>query len=99
MKKTTAKSVIASFLRVSEEEGRDPHGSPFRQDSKKISKEGALDFIKKMYPWVQVTVETMPGGLAYYGEFSAGRRMLGNYSFEKGELWYKIYPGTKVPKR
>ena len=97
--------VVASFV-CGADEGRDPHGTPFRQESFKTSKEDALKFIKKLYPWVSVTVEPMEGGLAYYGEFSAGRGMLGNYSFERKELWYKIYPGSpgrvplpKVPRR
>ena len=42
-------------------------------------------------------MDPMAGGLAYFGKFSAGVKMIGNYSFGKRELWFKIYPGTKVP--
>jgi hypothetical protein len=91
--------VVSSFLKLATEDPVDIGGTPFKEESINISKDGALKFIKRMYHWVQITVEPMPDGLAYYGEFSIGRRMIGNYSFKNGELWYKIYPGTKVPRR
>jgi hypothetical protein len=95
---TSPKNVISAFLRRAGEP-RDTEGTPFKEDRISLSKDKALIFLKKLYPWVRITVEAMPGGLAYYGEFSPGRRMIGNYSFEREELWYKIYPGTKVPRK
>ena len=94
-----AKRVVTAFLSLASD-SRDPDGAVFKEDSQKMPKEKALKFIKNLYPDIHITTEQMPGGLAYFGKFPIGsRKMLGNYSFNRSELWYKLYPGTKDPHK
>lgn len=87
--------IVSGFLKISEKY-YDIEGTPVDEKSKKIDKEQALRFLRRLYPWMKIKTEPMEGGLAYYAELSSGRRMIGNYSFDKNELWYKIYPGTRI---
>ena len=60
------------------------------EKSLSIKKENALPFLKKLYPKEFIFVEAMPDGLAYFKGKLGDREMIGNYSFIKKELWYKI---------
>ena len=92
--------VVRAFqVKAGEKELYDEHGTPYKEEFREMGKSEIIPFLKKMYPRTRIVIENMPDGLAYFGNFSAGRRMVGNYSFERKELWFRIYPGTKVPKK
>ena len=96
--------VATNFLKQSEEEKRDQDGTPYKEFRISMdSQEKALQFIKKLYPSVRIEKEPYPTGtdvksegMAYFAIFSK-RKQVGNYSFDKEELWYNVYPGTKIP--
>ena len=90
------KAVVMSFRAA--EEPRDQYGTPYKEESRVLDRGKVQEFLKSLYPGRTLDTESMPGGWAFYMDFPAGRRMVGNYSFKTHELWYKIYPGTKVPK-
>lgn len=90
--------VALDFLKVSDKY-HDIEGVPVDEKSLKIDRSGAIRYLKDLYPWMDIKTEPMEGGLAYYAELSSGRRMIGNYSFSKKELWYKVYPGTKIKRK
>ena len=89
--------VARNFL--AEEDLRDDHGPYREEEGEDLSKDEALKFLRKLYPWMEIKTESMPGGLNYSTVALGRRREIGRYSFESRKLWYKIFPGTKKPWR
>ena len=63
----------------------------FKDDKveKNITKIDALNFVKKLYPGIEVKTEPMANGIAYYAINNGVRHLVANYSPEKKELWYR----------